>query len=309
MYGCHYANIGSLELNPFDFDYDPASEASKLRKLHLVRLLRSMGTISDDEINLCLEQVLMIPREDRSLNMIFDTAFDKDGEAVQSLAPFVTDIKGNEGMYAHFFNAKQDCLSGMFSKSFMTGIDLGDILNDDKIAAPIIMHIADSLKAMSSEKGGFFVFIDEAAALLRNEGFKANVETMYREYRKLGGSVSLAFQGPKALFDSGIAGAVLDNTATIILLPNSQGDPESYKHFGLNDEQIHYILTGSALSSKRTAMVIKRDSTGFEESAIIDIDLAPFGADILKYYQSGTRSLKNLEALKNQWGKTWRTKI
>ena len=94
-----------------------------------------------------------------------------------------------------------------------------------------------------------------------------------------------------------------------ILLPNSQGSPQSYERFGLNDEQIHYILTGSALSSKRTAMVIKRDSKGFEESAIIDIDLAPFGSDILKYYQSGTRALKNLEALKTQWGSEWQKHI
>lgn len=304
--GGNYANIGNLELNPFDFDHDPESNAGKLRKLHLVRLLRSMGTISDAEINLCLEQVFMIPREERSLNMIFGTGLDSHGEAVQSFAPFVTDAKGNAGMYSHFFNAQQDCLSSLFSGAFMTGIDLGDILSDEKIAAPIVLHIADSLKTMSQTKGGFCVFIDEAAALLKNAGFKDNVAQMYREYRKLGGAVGMAFQDPKALFDSGIADAVLDNTATIMLLPNSQGSPKSYERFGLNDEQINYILTGSALSSQRTAMIIKRDSKGFEESAIIDTDLSPFGADILKYYQSGTRALKNLDALQTQWGAEWR---
>ena len=38
------------------------------------------------------------------------------------------------------------------------------------------------------------LFIDEAAALLRNAGFASLVQVdMYREYRKLGGAVVMAF--------------------------------------------------------------------------------------------------------------------
>ncbi|NQY81833.1 MAG: hypothetical protein HRT36_02030 [Alphaproteobacteria bacterium] len=45
---------------------------------------------------------------------------------------------------------------------------------------------------------------------------------------------------------------------------------------------------------KCTALVIKRDSRGFEQSMIIDIALKPYG-DVLKYYQSETQSIRQLE--------------
>src|SRR3546814_8332474 len=65
---------------------------------------------------------------------------------------------------------------------------------------------------------------------------------MYREYRKNDGFVGLAYQDPKALFDSGIGDAVLENTATFIFLPNSQANKAGLERFNLNDEQIAFIL-------------------------------------------------------------------
>ena len=297
--GGRYQSIHNLALNPLDCDDSPE------KRLHLAMLLRSLGQISDEEIQLVLNNLFLLDRQDRSLNAIFETSFARDSESRQSFARWVTDRKGNHGIYAEMLNAPEDSLGNVLNQSFMTAFNMGDVLNDPALAAPIVTHITDAIRQASRDSKGFCIFIDEAAALLKNDGFKDYATIMYREYRKLGGAVGMAFQDPGALFDSGIADAVLDNTATLILFPNSQGNRAAYAPFGLNDEQMLYILQGSILSTDRTALIIKRDSMGFEESTIINIDLSPFG-DALRFYQSGTEPLNHLRQVQKNWGAEWR---
>ena len=121
----------------------------------------------------------------------------------------MTDEEGNKGLYADIFNARHDSLSSVLDQSFMTAINMADALNDEVLAAPLVAHIAEGIKPFARQaNNGCCIFIDEAAALLRNAGFASLVQVMYREYRKLGGAVVMAFQDPKVLQDSGVASAV-----------------------------------------------------------------------------------------------------
>ncbi len=297
--GGQYQSVHNLALNPFDCDDAPE------KRIHLAGLLRSMGmSIQQSEIELLLDQMFMIEREYRSLNEVYQTVFARASISQNEFARWVTDRDGNEGMYSSMFNAPRDSLGDVLDQSFMSAFNMGEVLNDPTLAAPVVAHVMDGIREIGKHRQGFCVFIDEAAALLRNEGFRGYVMQMYREYRKFGGAVGMAFQDPKAFIESDVSDAVLDNIATLILFPNSQGNRAVYERFGLNEEQMNYILKGSLLSQDRTALVIKRDSTGFEESTIINIDLSPYDS-ALRFYQSGTDAVRLLEQLQQKWGAEW----
>ena len=301
--GGQYQSVHNLALNPFDCDDSPE------KRIHLAGLLRSMGmSIQQAEIELLLDQMFMIEREHRSLNEVYQTVFARASVSQDEFARWVTDADGNAGMYSSMFNAPQDSLGDVLDQSFMSAFNMGEVLNDPTLAAPVVTHIMDGIREIGKKRQGFCVFIDEAAALLKNEGFKSYAMQMYREYRKFGGAVGMEFQDPKALIESDVADAVLDNIATLILFPNSQGNRAIYERFRLNDEQMDYILKGSVLSRERTALLIKRDATGFEESTIINIDLSPYD-NALRFYQSGTDALRLLEELQQKWGTEWRKYI
>lgn len=303
--GGEYQSISEMKFNPLDC---PDTENNRL---HIASLLRMMGQCSDQEIQHFLQTAFDdLSRDTRSFNAIYDYAFSRGTPSHRDFARWVTDRDGNRGLYADIFNARHDSLSGTLDQSFMTAINMADALNDEVLAAPLVAHIAEGIKlfAQQSDKG-FCIFIDEAAALLRNKGFAALVQVMYREYRKLGGAVIMAFQDPNALQESGIASAVQDNISTLILFPNAQAKKADYAAFNLSDEQMQFVIQGSGMASERSVLVIKREaSTGFEESTILDIDLGSYGA-ALRFYRSGAVVNTELQQLKKQYPEDWKDRI
>ena len=300
--GGFYQSTSEMQFNPLD------CEDTENNRLHIANLLRTMGEISDQEIQQFLWTAFdCLERDKRSFNAVFDAVFAKDKQSRKDFARWVLDEEGNKGLYAGMFNATHDSLGGTLNQSFMTAINMADALNDDVLAAPLVAHIAEGIKhnAMQNSKG-FAIFVDEAAALPRNKGFADLVQVMYREYRKLGGAVIAAFQDPKAIQDSSAASAVLDNTSTLIFFPNAQASQADYACFNLSDEQMKFITGGSDIASDRSVLVIKREaSSGYEESTIIEINLAMLG-NALRVYRSGTKANAELAALKQSNPDNWR---
>ena len=303
--GGEYQSISEMKFNPLDC---PDTENNRL---HIAALLRMMGQCSDQEIQHFLQTAFDdLTRDTRSFNAIYDYAFARSEPSHRDFARWVTDRDGNRGLYADIFNAKHDSLSGTLDQSFMTAINMADALNDEVLAAPLVAHIAEGIRHFAQQSNkGFCIFIDEAAALLRNKGFAALVQVMYREYRKLGGSVIMAFQDPNALQESGVASAVQDNISTLILFPNAQAKKADYAAFNLSDEQMQFVTQGSGMASQRSVLVIKREATtGFEESTILDIDLGNYG-EALRFYRSGVTPNAELQQLKTQYPEDWSTRI
>ena len=303
--GGDYQNIENLHLNPFQCDDDPKN------RLHLSRLLKQMGSASDNEINLLLNTIFNLPREQRILSNVFNYVFSETHSAAfADYQRWVTDQKGVVGNYGHVFNHDYDSLSDVLSGSFMTAINMADILNDDVLAPPLVSHIMQAISGQAeTSNSGFCVFVDEAAALLRNKAFAEHLQIMFREYRKLKGVVGMAFQDPQALLDSGIADAVLNNTSTMIFFPNAEAKAETYKNFGLTPEQLQFITGTAGFKVRRGVLIVKRNAaTGMNESIILDVDLSPYG-DLLKWYRNGTTANKELKELKEQWGEDWRNHV
>ncbi|MCW9033498.1 MAG: type IV secretion system protein VirB4 [Alphaproteobacteria bacterium] len=301
-----YQGYDTLSLNPLDVGADTPSNRNRV-----YTLLRSMAgamklTPEDkDALTHATELSFQLDPPQRTLSFLFPFAFSKRTDLRREFSKWVTDDKGNKGIHHHVFNAAHDSLGGLLNH-FMVGINMNEALDDPELGPPVVAHIAAAIgKSAASSAKGFNIFIDEAAKLLQNPGFRSLAAEMFREYRKLNGAVGLAFQDPKALLDSGMSEAFIMNTATFIFLPNAQAEPDSFKAFNLNDEQMNFVLGRSIKPEQRRVLIIKRDAANaFDESAIVDVNLSPLG-DPLKYYRAGVDANTLLTNLKNQWGDQW----
>ena len=303
--GGSYMPFGKLRLNPLDVGGDSPENRQRVAGVMNGMLGEAAGTEeAETAVKHALDVMFKADPPKRTFNDIFSLAFPRRSKARAAFSRWVTDGKGNRGRYAHVFNATHDGLGGVLGGSFLTGIDMGEILSDPALAPPAVAHIGAAVsKSAAKASTGFNIFIDEAAALLPNPGFAALESEMFREYRKLGGAVGMAFQDPAALLASGVAEAVIENAATLIFFPNAQATEASLEPFRLNAEQTAFILRGAGAGRK--VMVIKREAaTGFDESVILDVDLAPFG-NIARFYRSGPAAVEELKRIRRNHGNEW----
>ncbi len=313
-----YQGYDDLQLNPLDVgDTSPQNQHRMFMVLKSMAAGIELDEDADAEFNHAVKLAFQLDAPDRTLNAIYEYAFRKKTTLRKAFARWVTDSKGNAGINSHIFNAPRDSLSSFLESAPMVGINMNEALDDPVVGPPIVAHISSAIynNAARNPKP-FSIFIDEAAKLLQNDGFKSLAVEMFREYRKLDGSVGLAFQDPAALFRSGQAEAFLENSSTLIFLPNSQASNDSLEPFNLNDEQKSFILEGgtshentSGAAEARHVLVIKRDAAaGIDESAILDVDLSPLG-ESLRFYRAGPQANKHLKAVKDKWGEEWLNKI
>lgn len=297
-----YQSFDRLALNPLD------TEDTLINRQRLALLVRSMmgdqGDGIEDILSHVVETAFALPIEARTFNKIYPLTFPPHSAARKAFAPWVTDDRGRVGLYSSVMNADRDSLAGLLGQSFMTAINMNEALDDPNLGPPVVAHIASAIERMarSGQVEGFIVFIDEAAKLLKNPAFRDLATEMYREYRKWGGATGMAFQDPAALHKSGIAEAVIENTASFFFFPNPQGSRSAYDVFNLNEEQLGFIY---GAPEGRKVLLVKRDAaTGFEESAILDIDLAPLGRP-LRFYRSGPDAVRDLQKAQQEYGEKW----
>ncbi len=305
-----YQGYDSLALNPLDVG--PDTPGARNRVAMILRALCGDLVLTPENkeaLGHAVDLAFQLAPPHRTLNEIFSHAFPRRSDLRRHMAQWVTDDKGNRGQHAHVFNAPHDSLGGILDH-YMVGINMSEAQGDPDLGPPVVGHIAEAIgHSASRSTRGFVIFIDEAAKLLGNAGFSALAAEMFREYRKLNGAVGLAFQDPAALLRCPESAAFIENASTFIFLPNAQAKADSFKDFGLNDEHLAFVMGQTVTQGRRQALVIKRDAaSGFDESAILDIDLGYLG-DALRFYRAGTDANRHLETLKETWGESWRTHL
>jgi type IV secretion system protein VirB4 len=295
-----------LALNPLDCGDD--TDRNRHRITTIIRAM--LGDFEEDGmediISTMLDMAFAVDPPHRTFNELFQASFPKNSKVRNRFADWVNVPEiGLKGLYSHVFNAAHDSLSSVLNQSHLIGINMNEALKDERLGPPVVAHISQAIREAAKTKHGFNIFIDEAANLLQNDGFRHFAMEMYREFRKLNGAVGLAFQDPSALAKSGIADAVLDNTSTLIFFPNANASIESLAPFNLNGEQLDFCRGGPASKGGRRVLIVQRDAAdGISESAIVDVDLTPL-TDILRFYRAGTDANRHLAALKARWGAQW----
>ncbi|TYC64003.1 type IV secretion system protein B4 [Rhodobacterales bacterium] len=309
-FGGIYQGYEELALNPLDCDLSDKSNRHQVRLLLQAMLGEAFQEDMDDTLHSALDMAMELEPGLRTLDNIYGAAFPTQSAIRKAFTKWVSDEHGGEGQFSHVFNAPRDQITGFLEKSFLVGINMNEALKDPVLGPPVVAHISGAISAAAKKgEGGFSIFIDEAANLLRNTGFREVVLEMYREYRKLNGLVGLAFQEPGALLAFDDASAIIENAQTLFFLPNSQAKVKNLEPFNLSAEQIAFIKGENEMKGGRQVLVVKRfESSNLNESTILDADLSGLG-DALRFYRSGPAAVQDLLNTKTAWGAEWLAKL
>ena len=113
-------------------------------------------------------------------------------------------------------------------KANIIGFDYTDIIDNAEVRVPVINYLLHRLEALIDGRPLIYV-MDEFWKILDGKGgLKEFAKNKQKTIRKLNGMGVFATQSPEAALASDIAASLIEQTATMILLPNPNASREDY---------------------------------------------------------------------------------
>ena len=281
-----------LPLNPFLAD-DGSPEYRNFLELWLRMLTGRHDDDSIQRITTAVADIMSADPANRSLAKQYAQVF-PTGELRNAVKKWAA-----AGRYGRIFNGTRDALS--LTGSRLVGFDMTAMSDDTQLSAAMTYYFMQRIRQLVLKNPTpHIAFIDEAPAQFKDEFFAQNVEVLFREHRKLKGSIILAAQDAGAFTKHKIAETLLNNTAGVIFFQNPSARVEDLAPFGLQKEQLDFILGRSAIAqSLPRSVLIRRE----DESVILDISLKTLGP-YLRALSSGIEDRKIIQDLKQKYGET-----
>jgi len=271
-------NPESLPMNPLMLDDTPGNRL--FLNEWIAMLAGGLESLSEDDknlINKAIEEVLNLPRAERSLGATRSVLLERGKNDLQTLYNRVkrwmpSEQDGKFDMaYAAFFNGTTDALK--FDKR-MVAFDMASSLKNKDILAPISAYIFHAFNStVDHASGPHIFFVDEMQQYLQNEIFAPFILKVVREARKRNGVLFGAVQEPSILIHNKNGQAIAENLVTFIVMKNSRARAEEYQTLGFTDREIDWIKTPTA----GYEVLVKRAGG---ESVIINTDLKSLGHHI-----------------------------
>lgn len=166
------------------------------------------------------------------------------------------------------------------------GFDMTALLENPKLRTPVMMYLFHRIdERLAGEPT--MILIDEGWKALDDEVFAARIRDWLKTLRKRNALVGFATQSARDALDSRISTALVEQTATMIFMPNARARAEDYcEGFGLTEHEFHLIKSLPAHS--RCFLVRQPDA-----SVVVRLDLsnAPEVLTILSGRESTVRRL------------------
>ncbi len=196
---------GKTQLNPLQVD------DTKENRQFLNQFLMQLAGVDDDDsrevVNRGVDAIFGVPRMQRSLNSVLQTGFDTESAVKKGLLKWTGDSP-----YAGWFNGERDSLDVEGAR--LVAFEMTEVQKEPALAAAMVTYIMHRIRQIVRAQAlPHLIFIDETAPMLEDPVFRLYVETLFREHRKLRGSVNVCFQDAGALLRSPITGQGHDGGA------------------------------------------------------------------------------------------------
>ena len=195
------------------------------------------------------------------------------------------------GEYSWLFDNAQDRLD----LSHRTlGFDMTALLESPKLRTPTMMYLFHRIEERLDGQPTM-ILIDEGWKALDDEVFAARIRDWLKTLRKRNALVGFATQSARDALESRISAALVEQTATMIFMPNARAREEDYcDGFGLTSHELALIRTLPAHS--RCFLIRQPDA-----SVVVRLDLA--GApEVLMMLSGRESSVRKLDALRETLG-------
>ncbi|MGI8943134.1 MAG: VirB4 family type IV secretion/conjugal transfer ATPase, partial [Qipengyuania sp.] len=166
------------------------------------------------------------------------------------------------------------------------GFDMTALLENPRLRTPVMMYLFHRIEERL-DGDPTMILIDEGWKALDDEVFAARIRDWLKTLRKRNALVGFATQSARDALESRISTALVEQTATMIFMPNSRARPEDYcDGFGLTEHELALIRSLPAHS--RCFLIRQPDA-----SVVVRLDLsgAPEALTILSGHESSVRRL------------------
>ena len=196
-----------------------------------------------------------------------------------------------EGENAWLFDNREDKLD---LTARVLGFDMTALLENPKLRTPTMMYLFHRIEERLDGKPTM-ILIDEGWKALDDEVFAARIRDWLKTLRKRNALVGFATQSARDALESRISTALVEQTATMVFMPNSRARAEDYcDGFGLTSHELALIRTLPAHS--RCFLVRQPDA-----SVVVRLDLS--GApEVLTLLSGRESSVRRLDLLREAMG-------
>ena len=196
-----------------------------------------------------------------------------------------------EGEHAWLFDNAEDRLD---LTARVLGFDMTALLENPRLRTPTMMYLFHRIEERLDGKPTM-ILIDEGWKALDDEVFAARIRDWLKTLRKRNALVGFATQSARDALESRISTALVEQTATMVFMPNSRARPEDYcDGFGLTEHELALIRTLPAHS--RCFLVRQPDA-----SVVVRLDLS--GApEVLTLLSGRESSVRRLDLLREALG-------
>lgn len=220
----------------------------------------------------------------------------KPGDLADRLAAWIgnadADIgEGDAGEHSWLFDNQQDLLD---LDNRVLGFDMTALLENPKLRTPTMMYLFHRIdQRLDGEPT--MILIDEGWKALDDEVFAARIRDWLKTLRKRNALVGFATQSARDALDSKISTALVEQTATMIFMPNARARAEDYcDGFGLTQHELALIRSLPAHS--RCFLVRQPDA-----SVVVRLDLSN-APEVLTILSGREGTVRKLDMLRESVG-------
>jgi type IV secretion system protein VirB4 len=174
------------------------------------------------------------------------------------------------------------------------GFDMTALLETPRLRTPVMMYLFHRIEDRLDGDPAM-ILIDEGWKALDDPVFAARIRDWLKTLRKRNALVGFATQSARDALESRISAALVEQTATMIFMPNARARPEDYcDGFGLTRHELELIRSLPAQS--RCFLVRQPDA-----SVVVRLDLAGL-PEVLTVLSGRESTVRKLDKLRERLG-------
>lgn len=208
------------------------------------------------------------------------------GDLASRLAPWLAG-----GEHGWLFDNSEDRLD---LSAQTLGFDMTALLESPRLRTPTMMYLFHRIEERLDGQPTMLL-IDEGWKALDDEVFAARIRDWLKTLRKRNALVGFATQSARDALDSRIATALVEQTATMLFMPNPRARAEDHcTGFGLTEHELDIIRT---LPPHSRCFLVKQADT----SVVVRLDLSGM-PEVLAVLSGREASVRQLDALRADYG-------
>jgi len=214
------------------------------------------------------------------------------GDLADRLSPWIED-----GEHGWLFDNATDRLD---LSQRVLGFDMTALLDSPRLRTPAMMYLFHRIEERLDGQPTM-ILIDEGWKALDDEVFAARIRDWLKTLRKRNALVGFATQSARDALDSRIATALVEQTATMVFMPNARARAKDYcDGFGLTEHELALVRT---LPAHSRAFLVRQPNA----SVVVRLDLsgAPEVLTILSGRESAVRRLDLLREAVGDHPSAW----